>query len=517
LIQNRSKNLLVTTCSVNLGLLKAMKDAHKRHVSPKTKKRASSKVCFTLQHCTMAAKLSRSKRGRDKSETVDARNVVAWGCQQGAAPSPNAESILPNKVPLPEKRRTDTKRRKVIDCILADSVFLCFTPIGIRFVLLLLSQRHTAATGVGFELAAAADEAVPWGAWPVRLRQHDAWHFFDEAAGHCDDSNASGSDTDDDLLVVNSTSGSSRAAEEKPVRTVSTDDAQPKNSKTVVLNEATRRPAVVKRYLPKQGGGWKQAAVYRCDEDAANSIARNGSSSSSSSRKRAESIATSGGGAADSGSTAAAGDSDSDADAAASAATNRRKRKRSQRTEQKQQHSANIDGSDDSASDSNSSSSGSGSSGSESGSDSDNDSDSSSSSSSSGKQSASPDAAAAASADATADGTTSTADSTTPAAAAAAQNSQQQQQQQQLVPPLPLRALLRKVWQSEVCSAQAVAYPAGTALAAAPQAGSVLESALLSEIEGTIEAVLWLVMTNWQQQRAATIGKTTVVFTMPDK
>jgi hypothetical protein len=59
----------------------------------------------------MAAKFSRRKGGRDRFETHDARNVVAWGCQQGAAP--NAESVLPGKVRLQEER-TRTRRRQVM-------------------------------------------------------------------------------------------------------------------------------------------------------------------------------------------------------------------------------------------------------------------------------------------------------------------------------------------------------------------------------------------------------------------
>jgi hypothetical protein len=61
----------------------------------------------------MAAKFSRRRRGRDRFETHDARNVVAWGCQQGAAPNPNAESILPGKVRLQEERQIHTRRRQV--------------------------------------------------------------------------------------------------------------------------------------------------------------------------------------------------------------------------------------------------------------------------------------------------------------------------------------------------------------------------------------------------------------------
>jgi hypothetical protein len=376
-------------------------------------------------------------------------------------------------------------------------------------------QRQTAATGVGFELAAVADEAVPWGAWPVRLRQHDARHFFDAAAGHCDDANASDAsgsdDTDDDALVANSSSTAAEVTATK-VQTASADGTQYSNPRTVVLKEATHRPAVVKRYLPKQGGGWKQAAVYRCDESAVNSSARNRSSSSSS-RKSIKAVASSAGGAADSGNTATASDCGSDAGtAAATTAARRRKRKRSHRTEHKQQQRARSDSSDDdSAAENNTSrdSRSTGSSGSESGDSSDDD--NSSSSSSSGEESASPDADATAGACAASTATTA---SGTAAAAAAAHKSQQQQQH---VPPLPLRALLRKGWQREVNSAQAVAYPAGIQLAAAPAAGSVLESALLSELEGTIEAVLWLVMTNWQQQTAATTGKSpqlTVPFTL---
>jgi hypothetical protein len=358
-------------------------------------------------------------------------------------------------------------------------------------------QRQTAATGVGFELAAVAGDAVPWGAWPVRLRQHDARHFFDAAAGHCDDayaSDATGSDTDNDALVANN---SSTAAEATAVQTASADGTQYSSFKTVVLKEASQKPVVVKRYLPKQGGGWQQAAVYRCDEDVVNSSVRNGSSSSSSSsRKKMKAAATSAGDTVVAGNTIAASDSGSDADtAAATTAACRCKRKRSHRTEHKQQQRARTDSSDDSTAgtelsrDSRSSSS----SGSESESGSNNE-NSSSNSSSSGEESVSPDAAAT--------NTAATTDDT--ATAAAAQKSQQQLQQH--VPPLPLRALLRKVWQREVSSAQAVACPAGIQLAAAPAAGSVLESALLSEIEGTIEAVLWLVMSNWQQQRAATTG-----------